>query len=173
MPTNAADNPRLHPARTAALTGLIGSVGAGRRAFVDATSTSVALPTAIRRVVATDDGVGALLVGLGAPMVGCAGAVDGVESVGASREPDPAAVAALCPDVIVTGAVDRAHDLADAGLLDALRQVAPVVAVDIGRPAAATADLRALLATVVVERRAAEPAPDRPIGPPVTRPQLW
>lgn len=173
MAPTAAENPRRDPARTVALTGLIGDVGGGRRAFVDSTGASVVLPAGIRRLVATDDEVGALLLGLGAPMVGCAGALDGVEPVGASRGPDPAAVAALRPDVIVAGAVDRVHDLTDARLVDALRRVAPVVAVDTGRPAAAAADLRALLAAVVVERPAATPVPDRPPGPPVTRPQLW
>jgi ABC-type Fe3+-hydroxamate transport system substrate-binding protein len=173
MAPTAAENPRRHPARTAALTGLMGDVGGGRRAFVDATGTSVALPAAIRSFVATDDAVGALLLRLGAPMVGCAGTLDGVESVGAPRGPDPEAVAALRPDVIVAGAVDRAHDLDDVGLVEVLRRVAPVVAVDVGRPAAALADLRALLGSVVVERRAARPLPDGPTGPPVTRPQLW
>jgi ABC-type Fe3+-hydroxamate transport system substrate-binding protein len=173
MPPAEGEDPRRHPARTAALTGLVGGAGGGRRAFVDATGTSVALPAAIRRVVATDDGVGALLLGLGAPVVGCAGTLDGVEPVGAARGPDPKAVAALRPDVIVAGAVDRVHDLRDGRLVEVLRRVAPVVAVDVERPAAAMADLRALLASVVVERRAPEPEPERPPGPPVTRPQLW
>ena len=47
------------------LAGLVGSGGGGRRAFIDATGTPVALPATLRRVVATDDGVGALLLGLG------------------------------------------------------------------------------------------------------------
>jgi ABC-type Fe3+-hydroxamate transport system substrate-binding protein len=173
MAPTGGENPRRHPARTAALTNLVGVVGGGRRAFVDATDTAVALPAAIRRLVATGDDVGALLLGLGAPLVGCAGTLDDVELVGASRAPDPDAVAALRPDVIVAGAVDRAHDLADVRLVEALRRVAPVVAVDVGRPAAALSDLRALLGPVVVERPAAKPLPDRPTGPPVTRPQLW
>jgi ABC-type Fe3+-hydroxamate transport system substrate-binding protein len=186
VPPTAAENPRHHPARTAALTGLISNAGGGRRAFVDATGTPVALPAAIRRVVATDDEVGALLLGLGAPMVGCAGTLDdieadGIQAVGAARAPDPQAVAALRPDVIVTGAVDRLHDLTDVRLVEALRQVAPVVAVDVNRPAVATADLRALLGPVIGERPPAETVPDRPPappvkrppGPPVTRPQLW
>lgn len=173
MAQTAAENPRQHPVRTAALTGLMSDVGGGRRAFVDATGTSVVLPPAIRRLVATDDVVGALLLGLGAPMVGCAGKVDGVEAVGAPRGPDPEAVAALHPDVIVAGAVDRSHDLDDMGLLDVLRRIAPVVAVDVGRPAAALADLKALLGSVVVERPAAKPVVERSTGPPVTRPHLW
>jgi ABC-type Fe3+-hydroxamate transport system, periplasmic component len=172
MTPTAAENPQRHPARTGALIGLISDVGGGRRAFVDATGTPVALPAAIRRLVATDDDVGALLLGLGAPMVGCAGTLDDVEPIGAPRAPNPEAVAALRPDVIVTGAVDRGHDLTDVRLVEALRRVAPVVAVDVGRPAA-LADLRALLGAVVVERPAAKPIPDRPTGPPVTRPQLW
>jgi len=149
MPPAAAEDPRNNPARTAALTGLIGSARGGRRAFVDATGTPVALPAVIRRMVATDDEVGALLLELGAPMVGCAGTFDDVDPVGPPRRPDLEAVAALRPDVIVTGVVDRVHDLADAALVEALRRVAPVVAVDAGRAAAATADLRALLGAAV------------------------
>lgn len=173
MPPNTAEDPRRQPARTVALTGLLGNAGGGRRTFVDATGTPVALPAALRRLVATAEDVGALLLGMGAPLVGCAGTLDGVEPVGAARAPDPRAVAALRPDVIVAGAVDRVHDLADARLLEALRRVAPVVAVDLGRPAAASADLRALLGPVAVERRAPAPIVDRPPGPPVTRPKLW
>lgn len=157
-----------------ALAGLVSERGGGRRAFVDATGASVALPSAIRRLVATADDVGALLLALGAPMVGCAGRLDGVEPVGASRGPDPAAVVALRPDLIVVGAVERVPDLADPALVDALRRIAPVVAVDMGRPAVARADLRALLGSgVAAERRRAEPEPDRPPGPPVTKPELW
>jgi hypothetical protein len=58
-------------------------------------------------------------------------------------------VAALRPDLIVTGSVDRVHDLANAGLVAALRRIAPVVAVEVGRRAAAAGDLRALLGPVV------------------------
>lgn len=175
MAPSAQENPRAHPARTAALTGLISNVGGGRRAFIDATGTPVALPPAVRRLVATDERVAALLLDLGAPMVGCAGTLDGVEPVGAPRAPDPGAVAALNPDVIVAGALGRVHDLTDARLVEELQRIAPVVAVDLDRPAAALADLRALLGSgrPAVERPASEPVPDRPIGPPVTRPQLW
>jgi ABC-type Fe3+-hydroxamate transport system substrate-binding protein len=173
MRPGATDDPRRYPARTSALTGLISNAGGGRRAFVDATGASVALPAAIRRLVATDAAVGALLLDLDASLVGSAGALDGVAQVGAPRAPDPAAVAALRPDVIVAGAAGRAYDLTDPRLVDALRRVAPVVAVDMGRPTAARADLRALIGPVVVERSAARPVPDRPPGPPVTRPQLW
>jgi hypothetical protein len=167
-----AADPRRNPARTAALTGLISNGGAGR-AFVDATGTSIALPPRIRRLVATDAGVGALLLDLGASIVGCAGALDGVEPVGASRAPDPAAVAVLRPDVIVAGAVDRAYDLAEPRLVAALWRVAPMIAVDTARPAAARADLRALIGPVAVERPAAPPVQDRPPGPPARRPQVW
>jgi ABC-type Fe3+-hydroxamate transport system substrate-binding protein len=172
MRPGAADDPRRTPARTAALTGLIGNAGGGGRAFVDATGLSVALPPRIRRLVATDGAIGALLLDLGAPVVGCGGVLDAVESVGAPRAPDPAAVAALRPDVIVAGVVDRAYDIADARLVEALWRVAPMVAVDMGRPAAAKADLRALIGPVV-ERPAAPPVPDRPPGPPARRPQIW
>ena len=146
--------------------------GGGRRAFVDATGTPVALPTVIRRIVATDEEVGALLLGLGAPVVGCAGTLQGIETVGAPRAPDPGAVAALRPDLIVTGTADRAHDLTDARLAAALQKVAPILAVDVGRRSVAEADLRALLGAVIGGGRpAAEPVPDRRVGAPVTRPR--
>jgi ABC-type Fe3+-hydroxamate transport system substrate-binding protein len=153
------------------LAGLVGSGGGGRRAFVDATGTPVALPAAVRRLVATDDEVGALLLGLGVPLIGCAGTLDDIDAVGAPRSPDPRAVAAMRPDVIVTGAVDRVHDLADLRLVEALRRVAPVVAVDVGRPAVAAADLRAMLGPVIGGPPAAEPVSDRRVGAPVARPQ--
>jgi ABC-type Fe3+-hydroxamate transport system substrate-binding protein len=159
-------NPHDHLKRNTVLAGLVGGAGAGR-AFVDAAGNRVVPPPAIRRVVATDGEVGALLLGLGAPVVGCAGTLDGVEVVGASRAPDPRAVAALQPDVIVTGAAGGAHDLAEAGLVEALGRVAPVVAVDAGSPAVAAADLRALLGRVVGGgRAAAEPVSDRRVGAP-------
>ncbi len=153
------------------LGGLVGSGGGGRRAFVDATGVPVALPTAIRRLVATDEGVGALLLGLGVPMVGCAGTIEDMDVIGASRAPDPQVVAALRPDVIVTGAVDRVHDLVEVGLVEALRKVAPVVAVDVGRPSVAVADLRALLGPAIGGRPATEPVSDRRVGAPMARPR--
>lgn len=161
----AADNPRRHLERNGLLAGLVGDAGGGRRAFVDATGTSVTPPPVIRRIVATDDEVGALLLGMGAPIVGCAGALDHVEVVGAPRSPDVSAVAALRPDVIVTGAVDRAYDLADTALVAALRQVAPVVAVDM--EGQASADLRALLGVIVGGGRpATEVVSGRRVGAP-------
>lgn len=125
-----------------------GPAMAGGRAFVDHTGTPVPLRGSIRRIVATDEGVAALIQETGAELVGCAGAVDGVEAVGEHRAPDHAAVAALKPDVIVTGAADGAHDLADRAVLGKLRQIAPVIAVDLNRRAAAAADLRALFGSV-------------------------
>lgn len=168
-----SSSPREQPARTSALTSLLSTAGGGRRGFVDATGTPVPLPAAIRRLVATDDVVGALLLAMDAPLVGCAGSLDGVAEIGAPRVPNAAAVAALRPDVIVAGAVDRTPDLADPALYEALRRIAPVVAVDVARPRVAAADLRALLGAVVVTRPAPKPIPDRPPGPPRTRPQLW
>ena len=64
-----------------------------RRTFVDATGASVPLLRTVRRVVAADDAVAALLLELGATVVGCAGTVEGIESVGPPRTPDPAAIA--------------------------------------------------------------------------------
>ena len=148
------------------MTAVTSTAGGMRRIFVDATGASVALPAAVRRLVATDDEVGAMLVGLGALVIGCAGALDGVQPVGTPRAPDPRAVAALRPDVIVAGAVDRVHALADARLVEALRQVAPVIAVDVGLPDMALPDLRALIGKV--ERSA--PRSDRPRGPTVPAP---
>ena len=164
MAPSAAQNPRQNPARTTALTAIAGA-GGGGRAFVDATGTPVPLLRPVRRLVATDDDVAALLLGLGASVVGCAGTVDGVESVGGSRSPDRQAVAALRPDAIVTGVVAGRHDLADVRLVAALRQVAPVIAVDVGRPAEAAADLRALIGTVGA-RRPVESGLDTPPAPP-------
>jgi ABC-type Fe3+-hydroxamate transport system substrate-binding protein len=80
--------------------------------------------------------------------VGCAGALDGVDAVGDDRSPDPQAVRALRPDAIVTGTADGRYDLADPALLGRLRDIAPTVAVDLGRRAASAADLRALLGSV-------------------------
>jgi hypothetical protein len=134
------------------LAGLMGNGGGGRRAFIDATGAPVALPPAIRRLVATDDRVGALLDELGVPLVGCTGSVDDV--------------AALRPDLIVAGAVDRVHDLLDVRLVVALRRLAPVVAVDVARPAAAVADLRALLGPLIGGPPASEPVSGRRVGAP-------
>jgi ABC-type Fe3+-hydroxamate transport system substrate-binding protein len=165
--STSAENTRHPPARNTVLAGLVGSGGGGRRAFIDATGTPVALPATLRRVVATDDGVGALLLGLGVPLTGCAATLADIEAVGAPRAPDPKAVAALRPDVIVTGAVGGVHDLANRSLVETLRRVAPVVAVDVGRPTAAVADLRAMFGTVVGGGPpAAEPVSDRRVGAP-------
>lgn len=135
-----------------------GSAMGGGRAFVDATGTPVPLRGPITQVVATDPDVGALLLELGARVVGCAGELDGVGPVGGDRAPDPGAVAEVRPDAIVTGVVDGGtHDLADPAVLPRLREVAPVVAVDLGRRAASAADLRALLGAV-------QPPPHRSRG---------
>jgi ABC-type Fe3+-hydroxamate transport system substrate-binding protein len=180
VPPTGGEDPRSQPARTAALTGVISDAGGGgRRAFIDATGASVSLPPSIRRFVATDEVVGGLLSALGGDVVGCAGSLDGVAAVGEQRAPDLRAVAALKPDVIVTGAVERAHDLVDARLVAALRRVAPVIAVDTGRPAAAGADLRALLGrgtaapSTAKPPRPRPPAPNRSPGSPSTTPDLF
>ena len=167
MPRAATNGPGRDPLRCDVLAGVVGGGGGGRRAFVDATGTPVALPAAVRRVVATDDEVGALLRALGAPMVGCAGSLEDVEVIGAPRAPDPRAVAALRPDVIVSGAVDGDHDLVDAGVLELLRKVAPVVAVEPARPTEAAADLRALLGRLIGGAPpATEPVSGRRVGAP-------
>lgn len=158
------DDPRQQQARTTVLTGLVGNAG-GRRVFVDATGAGVALPAAVRRVVGTDPAVGALLRDLGAPVVGCAGEVDGLASVGEPGRPDPAAVAAQRPDVIVAGASDRVLHL-DEPLVAALRRVAPVLGVDVDRPAAAAADLRALIGSVTGPPPPPPPSEPPPVVPP-------
>jgi len=135
-----------------------------RRTFVDATGTSVPLLRAVRRLVATDLEVAALLLGLGAVVVGCAGHVDGIEPVGPARAPDPVAVAALRPDAIVVGTADGVPDLADERLVVALRRIAPVIAVDLARPAAAVRDMRALLGSDD-DARSAPPPPAEQLPP--------
>lgn len=156
------EDPRRNVGRTSAVTGLVSEAASLRRTFVDATGASVPLPSAVRRLVATDDEVAALLLRLGAVIVGCAGTLDGIDSVGPPREPDPKAVAALRPDVIVVGAVGRVPDLADVRLVDALRRVAPVIAVELTRPAAAAADMRALLGGTRDIRQAPPPPGQEP-----------
>lgn len=136
------------------LAGLVGGGGGMLRIFVDAVGMSVPIPASARRLVATDDELGAFVLSLGGTLVGCAGALDGVESVGPSRAPDPQAVAALRPDLILAGVVDGTHDLVEEGMVVTLWRVAPVIAVDLGRPAAATADLRALLGPAAAPRDA-------------------
>ena len=135
-----------------------------RRTFVDATGASVPLLRTVRRVVAADDAVAALLLQLGATVVGCAGTVEGIASVGPPRTPDPAAIAGLRPDAIIVGAVDRVPDLADARLVATLRQTAPVIAVDLARPDAAVPDLRALLGSGA-DLRQAPPTPGAELPP--------
>ena len=125
-----------------------GAAMGGGRAFVDATGSPVPLRGPITTVVATDEQVGALLLELGAAVTGCAGTLDDVDAVGESRAPDPDAVAAKRPDAIITGLAGGAHDIVDRGVLGRLRQVAPVIAVDMERRAATSADLRALLGPV-------------------------
>ena len=122
----------------------IGALGGGR-SFVDATGTPVPLRGPIRTVVATDPEVGALLVEIGATVIGCAGVLGEVPGIGDERRPDTREVAALRPDGIITGTRDGRYDLADPAALAALRRTAPVIAVDLARSAVARAELRALL----------------------------
>jgi ABC-type Fe3+-hydroxamate transport system substrate-binding protein len=165
VPASAADNSH-NRARRDILAGLVAN-GGGRRAFVDATGNWVTMPPAIRRLVATDNEVSALLRSLGAPLIGCTGVDGGVVVVGMPRAPDPQAVAQLRPDLIVTGAVDRVHDLVNLALVDMLRRVAPVIAVETGRPAVAVADLRALLGVAVGGTRpATRPVSNERVGAP-------
>jgi ABC-type Fe3+-hydroxamate transport system substrate-binding protein len=150
-------DPLRKSGQTSALTGLVSEAGGMRRTFVDATGTSVPSVRAVRRLVAGDEAVAALLLEAGAVVVGCAGTVDGIDPVGPQRAPDPAAVAALRPDAIVVGATDRMPDLVDARLVAALRRIAPVIAVDLGRPTVAARDVRALLGGATDIRQAPPP----------------
>jgi ABC-type Fe3+-hydroxamate transport system substrate-binding protein len=152
------------PGQTSAVTGLVSEAGGMRRTFVDATGASVPLLRTVRRVVAADDAVAALLLDVGATVVGCAGTVEGIEPVGPPRSPDPAAVAALRPDAIIVGAVDRGYDLADLRLVATLRRTAPVIAVDLARPESAARDLRALLGNGA-DLRQAPPPPGAELPP--------
>jgi ABC-type Fe3+-hydroxamate transport system substrate-binding protein len=156
------DDARRDAARTAALAVVTADRG-GRRAFVDATGAAVPLPAAVRRVVAAHAAVGALLRELGAPLVGSAGTVPGVAAVG--EPPDPRAVADLRPDVVVSAASGGALDL-PGPLVAALRRTAAVVAVDLSRPEAARADLRALFGATDADRRPAPDAAPAPVVPP-------
>jgi len=139
-----------------------GAMGGGR-SFVDATGTPVPLRSPIRTVVATDPEVGALLVEIGATVIGCAGRLGEVPVIGEDRSPDVREVAALRPDGIITGTRDGRHDLADPAVVEALRRVATVIAVDTARAAAARADLRALLGPTGRPL----PAAPSPVPPPV------
>lgn len=147
-------DPRRRPSPPAALAGLVSAGGGMRRIYVDAIGMSVPMPASVRRLVATDDEVGALVLRLGGTLLGCAGALEGVEPVGPARAPDVRAVAALKPDLILSGAVDGAHDLVDEHTVAALWRIAPIIAVDLGRLTVAEADLRALLGPTVVPKGA-------------------
>jgi hypothetical protein len=142
----------------------VGGAMGGGRAFVDATGTPVPLRSPIRTVVATDPEVGALLVEIGATVIGCAGRFGSVPVIGDDRRPDAGEVAALRPDGIITGTRDGRHDLADPTVVDALRRTAPVIAVDLARAggAVARAELRALLGPT---GRPAPPAVPPPVDP--------
>jgi ABC-type Fe3+-hydroxamate transport system substrate-binding protein len=145
MSRPAAEEPRHHAPPPAILAAVVGSGGGMRRIFVDAIGTSVPFPASVRRLVATDDELGALVLSLGGTLVGCGGTLDGVESVGPARAPDPQRVAQLRPDLILSGVGEGAHDLLEERMVAALSRIAPIIAVDLGRRAAAEADLRALL----------------------------
>lgn len=152
MASSAAPDPRRRSTPPAVLSGLVSAGGGMRRIFVDAIGTSVPMPASVRRLVATDDQVGAFVLGLGGTLLGCAGDLDGVEPLGPARAPDPAAVAALKPDLIIVGAVDGGYDLAHEQAATALWRVAPLVAVDLRRAEAAEKDLRALLGPAAAPR---------------------
>lgn len=147
-------DPRRRPTPPPVLAALVSAGGGMRRIYVDAVGMSVPMPASVRRLVAADEEVGALVLRLGGALVGCGGALEGVESVGPARAPDPRAVAALKPDLILCGVVDGAHDLVDDRTIVALWRVAPIIAVDLGKPTVAEADLRALLGPAAVPKGA-------------------
>jgi ABC-type Fe3+-hydroxamate transport system substrate-binding protein len=163
-PTGPTPPPRDQPARTGALTGLIGA-GAGGRTFVDHTGIAVALHRPVRRTVAAHPDVASALLAVGATLVGTCDAArldgpapDELADLGPAGRPDPDMVAALRPDAIVTAVRGRAYVLAGRDLMAALRRTAPVIGIDPTRTLAAAADLRALIGAVQVER----PTPPRP-----------
>ena len=85
-------------------------------------------------------------------------------------------MAALRPDAIVVGAVDRGYDLADLRLVATLRRTAPVIAVDLARPESAARDLRALLGNGADLRQAPPPGAELPpwlsrVPAPTSRPR--
>jgi ABC-type Fe3+-hydroxamate transport system substrate-binding protein len=144
------------------------------RTFVDATAASIKVPDRPRRIVATHDhNGGAQLLSLGAPVIGVPtrdGAVepamtkyfdvDKITTIGEVYEPDIEAIAALRPDLIVheaTGGKLRFHS---EGTVEALRGIAPVVAIDTFRPVEKVmADFARLVggrAVAVVDQQKAE-----------------
>ncbi|MGE3285373.1 MAG: hypothetical protein AB7J32_04605 [Pseudonocardia sp.] len=181
-----APPPRDQPARTGALTGLIGA-GGGGRTFVDHTGIAVALHRPVRRTVAAHPDVASVLLAIGATLVGTCDAArldgpvpDGLADLGPAGRPDPDLVAALRPDAIVTAVRGRAYVVGGHELMAALRRTAPVIGIDPTRADDAAADLRALVGAVQVDR----PTPPRPrptvpprgappVAPPPARPELW
>jgi iron complex transport system substrate-binding protein len=153
-----------------------GALAARRtRTFVDGTGASVQVPDRPRRIVATHDyNGGAQLLSLGAPVVGMAVRddgniepaikkyfdVDGISKVGVVYEPDVEAVAALRPDLIVHEATGGKMLFHSDGIVESLRRIAPVVAVDTFRPVEAVmADVARLLgggAVAVLDQQKAE-----------------
>jgi hypothetical protein len=79
--------------------------------------------------------------------------------------PDPQAVADLRPDIVVAASAGGALDL-PGPLAAALRRTAVVVAVDLARPDAARADLRALFGTTDADRRPVADTEPAPVVPP-------
>jgi hypothetical protein len=79
--------------------------------------------------------------------------------------PDPRAVADLRPDVVVAASTGGELDL-PGPLAAALRRTAAVVAVDLARPDAARADLRALFGATDADRRPATDAAPATVVPP-------
>ncbi|MGE3254054.1 hypothetical protein [Pseudonocardia sp.] len=154
--------------------------------FVDHTGLAVALHRPVRRIVAAHPDVASVLLAVGATLVGTCDAArldgpgaDGLADLGPAGRPDPDMVAALRPDAIVTAVRGRAYVLAGRDLLAALRRTAPVIGLDPTRRRAATADVRALIGPVSVERPtpprprpSVPPRGARPVPPPAARPDL-
>lgn len=146
----------------------------------------MALHRSVRRVVAAHPDVAAVLLAIGADLVGTcdAGQLDGcppdVADLGPAGRPDADAVAALRPDAVVTAVRGRAYVVGGHELMAALRRTAPVIGIDPARTQAAAADLRALVGAVSVQsptpprpRPTVAPRGARPVPPPSSGPDLW
>lgn len=141
------------------------------RTVVDATGTQVEVPDAPRRIVALYELTGAQLLAVGAPVVGMA-AADGRFRAEITDQFDVGTVtpitafdiaveeiARLAPDLIVERA-DDGEPVTDPGVLDLLRAVAPVAAVEtfatVEESVADLLDLLGSSATADVRRLQAE-----------------
>ncbi|NDJ34586.1 MAG: ABC transporter substrate-binding protein [Chloroflexi bacterium] len=147
---------------------------AGFRPFVDVTGEPVCVPDAAERIVAIHDiNAGAQILSLGGPLVGMASRdagfrdditryfdIEGITDVGLVYEPNIERILELEPDLIVHEGFEGQVSFLDESVVTALRDIAPLVAIDTFRPVEAVmADYQALLgdaATVSLDDQQAE-----------------